>query len=112
MCPVLEALANLETQTVQGRTSRTQVDKIALNKGHRQHRPDCVHVLRARKRLMEMCMPGVEPGPHAWEACMIPLHDMRSGMAHCANALQVLVSCAIVKMTAVGFTPTPLRAGA
>ena len=24
-----------------------------------------------------MRMPGVEPGPQAWEACMMPLHYMR-----------------------------------
>ena len=28
--------------------------------------------------LLKVRMPGVEPGSQAWEACMIPLHYMRS----------------------------------
>ena len=30
-----------------------------------------------RHVLKNMCMPGVEPGAQAWEACMLPLHYMR-----------------------------------
>ena len=32
-----------------------------------------------------MRMPGVEPGSQAWEACMMPLHYMRSGAASWCN---------------------------
>ena len=31
-----------------------------------------------RRRLWPLRMPGVEPGSQAWEACMMPLHYMRS----------------------------------
>ena len=31
-----------------------------------------------RGHLTEMRMPGVEPGSQAWEACMMPLHYVRS----------------------------------
>ena len=29
-------------------------------------------------KIINMRMPGVEPGSQAWEACMMPLHYMRS----------------------------------
>ena len=36
------------------------------------------------REITHMRMPGVEPGSQAWEACMIPLHYMRSAF-HCAK---------------------------
>ena len=57
---------------------------------------------------IKMRMPGVEPGSQAWEACMMPLHYMRS--AHAARVLNPMpgppeaLSCILVKWSHAGRT--------